>query len=294
MRGYVDGMLEIDPARPPVTPRDAATVVLLRDTPAGYEVFLVRRHAKSGFMGGATVFPGGKLDEQDRDARILARVRGRASAEAARVLDELDMPERALALFVAAIRETFEEAGVLLAEVARPDAIAAERARLEQGASFADVLDALGAELRLDWLVPLSRWVTPAVEPRRFDARFFLTRIPPGQTAARDARETTEAHWLSPADALAHDLADRILLPPPTLRTLENLSVHAAIDDALEAARRGTPPLVRPAFVHDDDGPSLVLPGDPAHAERERVVAGPTRFVLENGRFRSRDPRPRT
>lgn len=286
-------MIEIDPTRPPATPRDAATVVLLRDTPAGFEVFLVRRHAKSGFMGGATVFPGGKLDDQDRDPRILSRVTGRSGEETGRVLNEPDAPERALALFVAAIRETFEEAGVLLAEVSRIDAIAAERERMERGASFADVLEALDARLRLDWLVPLSRWVTPAVEPRRFDARFFLTRIPPGQTAARDARETTESHWLSPADALASDLADRILLPPPTLRTLENLSVHAAIDEALAAARARALPLVRPVFVDDDSGPSLVLPGDPAHTETERVVPGTTRFVLENGRFRSRDPRPR-
>lgn len=277
---------------PPREPRDAATVLLLRDAPGGgFEVFMVRRHEKSGFMGGAHVFPGGKLDVADCDERILARVVGREAASAVAALGEAIDPQRALGLFVAAVRETFEEAGVLLADTPPGVDLGEARRRLDAGEPFAAVVESIDAKLRLDRLVPHSRWITPEVEPRRFDTRFFVAHAPPDQTATYDERETTEAEWLAPSVALERERASEILLPPPTMRTLELLSALGSARDVIADAERRAPPLVRPVFRDDDGTWMLVLPGDPEHPERTAVVAGPTRFVLVNGRFWSGDPR---
>jgi len=282
-------MLNIDRGRPPVPPRDAATVVLLREASPSFEVFLVCRHAKSGFMAGAHVFPGGKLDEADASDRLRARVDGRSAGDAASALGE-DDPERAVALFVAAVRETFEEAGVLLADVSPGTDLDAARARLASGASFADVVESVDARLRLDHLVPLARWVTPEVEQRRFDARFFLALAPTDQIARHDEHETTSHVWIAPRAALEAAASGRIQLPPPTLRNLELLANFARADDALAHARAHPPPLVRPVFMDKDGLWILTLPGDPEHFERERVIDGPTRFVLVDGTWLSRDP----
>jgi 8-oxo-dGTP pyrophosphatase MutT (NUDIX family) len=278
--------LDIDPERPAAPPKDAATVLVLRPADEGFVVFMVRRHQKSGFMGGAYVFPGGKLD--DADVALPAQPSTLDAAGAARALGEAEHPERALGLFVAAVRETFEEAGVLLADVEDASAIPGARARLLAGEPFAALIRELDARLRLDRLVPWTRWVTPAVEPRRYDTRFFLAVAPAGQDAAHDAHETTEAAWLRPEEALEHADRGEIALPPPTMRSLEMLAPFSSIDAVLEDARSRTPPLVEPVFVDDAGTWTLLLPGDPDHPVRERRIPGPTRFVLADGRWWSR------
>lgn len=270
-------------------PRDAATVILLRDEDEGFSVFMVKRHAKSGFMAGAYVFPGGGLDEDDRAPDLLARTVGRSADEAARSLGE-DDGARSLALHVAALRELFEEAGVLLADGAER-ALDARARLIEKQTSFRAIVNELDLSLRADALTSLSRWVTPEIEPRRFDARFFLALAPAAQRAAHDRIEVTEGEWLRPADALARGARAEIQLPPPTLRTLELLALHARAADAIADAASRPPPLVRPAFCDLGNGKwALTLPGDPQHPERARVIAGPTRFVLEGSAFRSVDP----
>jgi 8-oxo-dGTP pyrophosphatase MutT (NUDIX family) len=286
-------MLKIEPGREPAVPRHAATVVLLRDTSDGFEVFMVRRHQKSGFMGGAFVFPGGKLDDADRDPRVLARLEGRTLAEAAEALGEPDDDARAAALFVAAIRETFEEAGVLLARTREDADLAAARADLQAGAPLADVLEQVDAGLWLDRLVPWTRWVTPAVEPRRYDARFFLAIAPRGQRAAHDERETTAAAWLTPRDALERGRRGEIQLPPPTLRTLEMLAAFERTRDVVADAASRPPPLIDPVFRDEDGRWVLALPGDVGHPDAEARVPGPTRFVLADGRWWSGEPETR-
>lgn len=282
--------MHFEPARAPATPRDAATVILLRDEARGFSVFMVRRHDKAGFMAGAYVFPGGTLDAEDASPAWASRVRGRDATEAARALGEDDGP-RALALHVAALRETFEEAGVLLADGVPPDALEPARARLlAKETTFAALVDELELELRADWLTPLSRWITPAVEPRRYDARFFLAMAPRAQRAAHDRIELTAGAWLAPSEALARGARGDIRLPPPTLRTLEHLARFERAADVLADAARRPPPLVDPVFHQFEGGWALVLPGDPAHPRRERAVDGPTRFVLVDGVFRSVDP----
>jgi 8-oxo-dGTP pyrophosphatase MutT (NUDIX family) len=276
-------MLDIDPLREGVPPTPAATVILLRDAAAGLEVFLVQRQHRIQFMGGATVFPGGKLDPGDGAPEVLARVTGRTAEAAARALGE-DDAGLALALHVAALRETLEESGVLLgAATGDADAL---RARLhEKGAVLGPLLAEHGVTLDAGALVPLSRWVTPAVEKRRFDARFFLAAVAAGTRAAHDTHESIAGAWLRPDDALARHGRAEIDLPPPTLRTLELLAPFARAEDALADAAGRPPPLVRPVFRDLAGQWVLALPGDPEHPEPAPVLAGPTRFSARDARW---------
>jgi len=275
--------MDIDPLRDGTPPRPASTVVLLRDGAHGLEVFLVRRARGTAFMGGAYVFPGGKLDPGDSDPDLLGRLEG--AGDAAERLGEPGLePEVARGLFVAAVRETLEEAGVLLTDRA-VDAAAARAALAVPGASFVDVARAQDVRLDAQALVPFARWVTPAVESRRFDARFFLAAVPAGAVGTHDEGETVASTWKRPDDAIADHLAARIDLPPPTLRTLEELRTIGKVSEALEAARARRPPLVRPVLRDLSGTWILALPGDSEHPEAGPVVPGPTRFTLRDGRF---------
>ncbi|UJR79251.1 NUDIX hydrolase [Sandaracinus amylolyticus] len=279
-------MLDIDPLREGPPPRAAATVILLRDAPDGLEVFLVRRTKGAAFMGGAYVFPGGKLDDADRAPALLARVSGLDGESAARTLDEQIDPDLALSLFVAAMRETFEESGVLLATSPRAIDLPEARARIASGVAFGALCEDLDLALDASAMVPFARWVTPVVEQRRFDARFFLAIAPPDHDARHDDAETITSTWLTPRAAIDAHLAARIDLPPPTLRTLEELATHRDATSALAAARARKPPLVRPVFRDLGDGTwILALPGDPEHPEAHASLPGPTRFTLRDGRF---------
>lgn len=278
-------MLDIDPLRDGPPPRPAATVILVRDGSAGLEVFLVRRTKGQAFMGGAYVFPGGKLDAADSEPSLLSRVRGLDAEAAAQALGEELDPTSALALHVAALRETFEESGVLFSDADRALDLAAARARLAETKSFAALATELGLTLRLDRLVPFARWVTPAVEQRRFDARFFVAIAPEGSDARHDEQETIAGVWKTPREAIEAHLAAQIDLPPPTLRTLEELAPITRSEEAIARARSRRPPLVRPVFRDLGGSWVLALPGDPEHPEREPVLPGPTRFTLRDGRF---------
>lgn len=267
----------------------ASTILLLRDRApevAGYEVFMVRRHGKSGFMAGAFVFPGGKLDDADADDAVLARCAGLTGSEAAQALGEPELSEsQALAMYVAAVRETFEEAGVLFADVGSRGDVAAARQALHEGASWGSVLSDLDATLQLDALVPFARWITPEQEKRRFDTRFFVARSPEGQQAEHDQRETTEAAWLAPDESLEAMNKGEINLPPPTARNLHWIADHRDTEEVLRACRDRKPPLVRPIIAQPEGKVTIVLPGDELHPEDHPVMEGPTRVVLEQGRW---------
>lgn len=274
-------------------PRHASTVVVVRERPGALEVFCVRRHVRSGFLGGAVVFPGGKVDPSD-EAEIWSSLTSEPAArtdEMTAVFDPAAPSVTARALVIAACRESLEEARILPLDTPVGDAVV-EELRLELQAApdaFATVLRQRGLRLALDALVPWGRWVTPNAEMHRYDARFFLLELPAGQEGCHDDHETTMSFWDAPSAVLDRSARGEIFLAPPTTRTLELLeAVRDARDARALAAEQSLLP-VCPTFI-PGDVPLLALPGDPAHAVPERRVSGPTRFALREGRFVSEDP----
>jgi glyoxylase-like metal-dependent hydrolase (beta-lactamase superfamily II)/8-oxo-dGTP pyrophosphatase MutT (NUDIX family) len=215
------------------TPRPAATLVLLRDRPGGPEVLLTQRLESLRFMGGAIVFPGGAVSRSDRDpswegASALSR------EEAAAALDEND-GFAALGAFIAAVRETFEEVGVLLAEgpVERLDREDARDAR-----RFLERCLELGVTLATDRLVPAGRWVTPLGSPIRFDARFFIASAPEGVEASPDPSEVARCYWSTPDQAIEELGSGGIVMAPPTIEMLQRLRGQRNAGGALAALSR--------------------------------------------------------
>jgi 8-oxo-dGTP pyrophosphatase MutT (NUDIX family) len=244
--------------------KDAATVVLLRERVGETEVFLVRRHGQSAFMGGAHVFPGGKLDEADREIEALV-----ADRSVARELEPTPGKElsesHAIGLFAAACRELFEEAGVLIADGASPS-LAQWRKKLNAGeATFAEMCRAERLVPRLDRLIYFAHWVTPSLEQRRYDTRFFLVELPEGQEPAHDEHETTEQAWLTPSAALAAQERGEMFLPPPTQRTLEELG-SGPPSEVLGRAKQRRIAAILPKVVVIDQQFTILLPWDPDYA----------------------------
>jgi 8-oxo-dGTP pyrophosphatase MutT (NUDIX family) len=257
------GLVPPEPPDPPVTPKDAATVMLVRDTPAGLEVFLQRRVTGMAFAGGMTVFPGGGVDRRDADTSI-AWYGPPPEWWASRFSCDIAL---ARALVCAAVRETFEESGVLLAGpdetsvVADVRPYAPARAQLvNRELSLAGFLAESRLVLRADLLRPWSDWVTPLEESRRFDARFFLARLPAGQRADGDTSEAQDTRWQRPGEALDDWKAGRSGLLPPTWTTLAELEECATVADAMSRERVITK--LMPRVVRDGDGLRVVLPGD--------------------------------
>ncbi|MBL8382591.1 MAG: NUDIX hydrolase [Burkholderiales bacterium] len=272
-----------DSTRDVAVARDAATVLLLRDGGDGFEVFMVKRSGLSDVLGEAHVFPGGKIDAADSAPAMLGRIAGLAALDVA-ALGESVPRERAAGMFVAAARETFEEAGVLLAQGVAGD-LAAARARLNAKEPLADVLASLGALLDAAALVPWARWVTPAAVPKRFDARFFLAVAPPEQAARHDDYEATHSEWLSPRAALARYREGAIKLAPPTYMSLHHLSLFADLGAVIADARSRRPPVLQPVAFHEDGVRHIALPGDARHPVREQAIPGPTRLVWDGQKY---------
>lgn len=267
-------------------PRDASTVIVVRESAEeSFEILLIKRAQKSAFMGGAHVFPGGRIDPADADPTWHQHLDGGEGL--ALRLAEPDLGDKATSLYVGAARETLEEANVLLATCTSETARRVAR-EIASGTAFLAALAAEQLKLTCSAIWPWARWVTPSIEPKRFDTRFFVVRMPQGQEALHDGHEATMSDWLSPRQALGRHHDGTIVLAPPTLRTLEELSVYASSDALFEAAKTRVPPLVRPLFVEKNGVWTLLLPGDPDHPERDPVLAGPTRIVLEDGRWWSR------
>jgi 8-oxo-dGTP pyrophosphatase MutT (NUDIX family) len=286
-------LLSFDPKQEPAVPRHASTVVVVRQGAPGIEVFCVLRHAKSSFLGGAVVFPGGKVDPSD--AAEIWSARATAPHPRAEAMTEPFAagapPVTARALAVAACRETLEEGRILPVDgPLAADALESLHATVAKDpAALAPALADLGLRLALDALVPWARWVTPEAEQRRFDARFYLLELPPGQVGRHDEHETTMSFWATPQAVLDRFARGEIFLAPPTARTLELLAAVPDVRGARALAEEQSLLPVCPLFVPGEP-PFLALPGDPTHAIPDRRVAGPTRFVLRDARFVSEDP----
>lgn len=257
--------------------RPATTVLLLRPAGAGgsrFEVFLVQRHRNSGFLPNAWVFPGGRVDARDA-LHGHPRVRGGAG-----LLDRLGAPPAEAAAFcVAGVRETFEEAGIWLGTGSLPDAL---RGAMDSGAvSLAEALERHDATLDLDRLRPWSWWITPEVEPKRFNTRFLLAVVA-GHEGRHDDREVVDSGWFDPAVVMREARHGAFPMAPPTWWTLFELSRLPHLDAVLaEADRRELTPIL-PIMRFDDAGIHLLLPG---HAEHPapRVPGLPTNVEFEQG-----------
>jgi 8-oxo-dGTP pyrophosphatase MutT (NUDIX family) len=245
-------------------PRQAATVLLLRDGGEGLEVYLLRRTRGMPFAGGMTAYPGGGVDPRDGDTEIGWAGPPPADWAAAFGCDERTARE----LVCAAVRETFEEAGVLLAGDERgvvPDVSADDweeqrQALLSRELSLAELLAARGLAVRADLLRPFAHWITPPVEPRRYDTKFFAAALPVGQEARHVSSEADEAAWLTPAAALHELNTGRRPMLPPTIHTLGQLEPFPDV----AAALAGSPPEplqpISPTFEDQPDGRWAVLP----------------------------------
>jgi len=248
----------------PADPRDAATVMLLRQVAAGLEVYMLRRKSSMAFAPGAYVFPGGSVDARDADEQIAWT--GPDSAEWGRIFAA--PPALARALVCAAVRETFEESGVMLAGQSADSVVAdttsdeweADRhALLDRSLSLAELLARRRLVLRADLLRPWSRWITPVVEPRRFDTRFFAAALPAGQLTRDVGGEAAEVAWVNPADALGAGQRGEIRLFPPTAVTLSELTACGDLQTALTGPRQVAP--IIPEVQVRDGAVWLTVPG---------------------------------
>ena len=262
-----------------VVARDAATVMLVRDDErdGGLEVFMLRRNLDADFVGGAYVFPGGAVDDADRHADLERICEGRTDAEASKLLD-LDPPVGGLAYWVAAIRESFEEAGVLLAydrdgamvdlrDADDESRFSVHRAAVDKGERrLVDVCEEEGLRLAVDGMHYFSHWITPVGSPRRYDTRFFVARAPEAQSPLHDDRETIANTWIAPAEALARHERGEFDLILPTIRNLQALARFPTAGAVLAAAAEiDEVPAILPRIVDDAYGTRIVLPGDPEY-----------------------------
>ena len=258
--------------------RDAATTLLVRDDIEGVEVFMLRRSADAAFAPGAYVFPGGTLTDEDRAPELESVCTGRTDSQASALLG---VGSGGLVFWVAAIRECFEEAGVLLArdrtggrvieftdtEVERR--FIRHRHALQAGERrFLEIVREEGVLLDVGNLHYFSHWITPEGLQRRYDTRFFVASAPPGQRALHDTQETVAGLWIRPADALERYHQGTLDLVIATLKHLEAMTRYDYAADLLDAARAVTSvPTILPRIVRQGGRARSLMPGDPGYDE---------------------------
>lgn len=261
---------------PPAIPAPSATLVLLRDRlEAGFEVVLIQRHRASKFAAGDYVFPGGKVEPDDNPGDAERWCAGLDAARAASVLGLEDDPGRALGYWIGAIREAFEEVGVLLAydaggHPARVDAprfADYRRACHADNRAFWDMLRAEELTLATDQLVYFAHWITPEEQPLRFDTRFFAAPMPEGQEAVADDKEIIDVRWLTPREAFEARARGEISLRLPTMKNLALFDGVTSSREALDRLRGRPVSPIRPRLVFDAAGapPRALLPGEPGY-----------------------------
>jgi 8-oxo-dGTP pyrophosphatase MutT (NUDIX family) len=251
----------------------AATVTLVRDTPDGVEVLMLQRNHQSGFMPGMFLFPGGGLDPEDQGAAVLGRCAGLDDKAASATLG---IASGALAYWAAAIRESFEEAAMLLAydesgallnpqTHERLERFEEYRRRLNAGEPvLASMLERENLTLAVDRLTYFSHWITPIGAPRRYDTRFFVAVAPHGQEALHDNVEAIHHVWVNPAKAVERYGSGEYKMRTPTIRTLERFAEFATTDALIESLRGQTITAVQPRIGPNGE---RLLPGDPGYDE---------------------------
>jgi 8-oxo-dGTP pyrophosphatase MutT (NUDIX family) len=293
-----------------VIPKNAATVILLRDKePEGLEVFLLKRHEKSSFMGGNFVYPGGRVDRDDSSLESCSLSKGITFEEAQKILGGITSPEEGFAYWIAGIRELFEEAGVLLAYDQKGNLFQFKnRDEQEKFSNYRVLLQKGGITIcqiaqeekllfALDQLHYYAHWITPEARSERFDTRFFLARYPLGQEASHDQKETTAGIWITPRKALEENLKGEAILSPPTLKTLEDLSRFKTIDEVFTSLRNREFQPILPILTKISSGPIIIFPWDPEyeiyqkgeipvhldHGQPSQPGDNTTRLILKEG-----------
>lgn len=274
-------------------PKKAATIILLRDcVPVGFEVFLLKRHEKSSFMGGNYVFPGGRVDREDGSLETCALAKGVTPEQAYRMFGEALTPDESMAHWIAAIRELFEEAGILLAydrdqnllHLKMPEEqrrLEHYRSLLQKGEqSICQIASEMGVLFALDQLHYYAHWITPEARTLRFDTRFFLARYPEGQEASFDQKETIAEAWLTPQEALGENLRGKVALSPPTLKIMEDLSRFNTLDEVFSSLQKRKIKPILPILKNLGEE-CLVFPWDP---EYEVFKRGEIPLSIDHGR----------
>jgi len=268
----MDPTSEIAPARP------ASTLMALRDTTQGIEVLMVKRNRAASFMGGVWVFPGGGVDADDDGEILRSHARGRTEEETSA---QLGIDAGGLGFWISAVRELFEESGLLLAsfvdgtpialEGAVGERFAAHRAAINRRErSFEEVVVAEDLVLDLAAIHHVDHWITPEAEKKRFDTHFFIARAPEGQAPLHDEGETVAAAWVTPADALDRHRAGEIRIVLPTIRNLRIIEAASSVQDLVaRSSELSARPTVMPRMIMEADGPTLLAPDD------EGYVGGP-------------------
>jgi glyoxylase-like metal-dependent hydrolase (beta-lactamase superfamily II)/8-oxo-dGTP pyrophosphatase MutT (NUDIX family) len=256
----------------------AATIVLVREAADGMEMLLLQRSPSAAHFGGAYVFPGGTLEDTDRDPELWKRIVGPSAQEADR---RLGLQSGALAHWIAAVRECYEEAGILLAldehrqpiDPQRVAALSHRRAALNaRELGFKDFIEQENLFIPVEQMLYFAHWITPPVRSRRFDTRFFLTLSPQGQRAQHDNTEMVESRWFSARDVLERVKNNELHMVRATLAIISDLGRFTSPPDALEQLRAVTyVPTNRPCYAQGRDGPKLFRFGDAAYAETHWV-----------------------
>jgi len=254
----------------PATPVPSATLLVVRDGSDGLEVFMVVRHHQIDFASGALVFPGGKADPQDFDPALAAHLQGAAEDPELRAIQ------------VSAIREAFEECGVLLArpegqtalvDGARVAALEPFRDAIHSGeVALKDFVEQEALTLACDELVHFAHWVTPDMMPKRFDTHFYLARAPLDHLAAHDGHESVDSIWIRPQQAIDDAAAGQRTIIFPTLRNLEKLARFSSVDEAIEATRQSPVVRVLPWTERRDDGTWLCIPPEAGYDVSEEKM----------------------
>ncbi len=252
--------------------REAATVMLLRQGAKGIEVLMMRRNLNLEFVGGAYVFPGGKVDKADRDPEVLKRSLNLGDLECSQMLG---VSSGGAGYFVAAIRECFEEAGIFIGT--RSGGTAPTEAELSQAredllakrSDFVGVLKKEDLYLDLSQLVYMAHWITPESQPKRYDTRFFVARAPSGQLGTHDDSETVSHVWIDPNEALSKAKVEGFSIVLPTRQNLKAISSYETVDEALLGALRSKKSVVVPKLVRGPAGLELILPWEDGYDEAE-------------------------
>jgi len=265
-------------------PRNASTVIVMKEMPLkGLEVFLLKRHEKSAFMGSNFVYPGGVVDKHDSDPEILSFCNGIPSDKSQKEL---------LPFMVAGIRELFEESGLLLAYDMNglPFTICDETTNIRihqyrnllnnRKITLKEIVKKEGLFLALDQLYHYAHWITPEARPMRFNTHFFVARYPEGQKASADETETTEGAWMAPGQALEENLATNLVLSPPTLKTLEDISRFRTIEEVISFSKTSDKPPILSLLLSISNDWFLIFPWDP---EYDSLRKGEIPGVFDHG-----------